>query len=214
MKRNKTQRKSEFLSHPLALVGHPKIQGQWRQNIGNPTGKLVLELACGKGGFLVQYARTHPKDFIIGIDVKKERLWKAAQMADAENLTNIRLLCENILIIPYIFGPEEIDEIWITFPDPYPKISHEKHRLTSPAFLAAYRRILKKDGALYFKTDNVDLFEYSLANVRSCPSRILCLSDDLHDNPWLEPETYFETDYEARFRAEGEPIRYLKFKFI
>lgn len=212
MRRNKTQRKREFDAHPLGLTGHPNAAGRWRDFLG-ADAPLAVELGCGKGDFLLQYARSRPDHWVIGIDVKKERLWKAAITAESEGLERVRLLCENILILESVFGPRELDEIWVTFPDPYPKAAHEKHRLMAPHFLAAYHRLLKPGGFVHFKTDNADLFEYALMNVRSGPTRILALSDDLHANPWLEDKAYFITDYERRFRAEGLPIRYLKFQF-
>ena len=213
MRRNKTQRKLEFDNHPLALVGHPHVAGKWRAFLG-ADAPLVLELGCGKGDFLLEYARRFPDSWIIGLDVKKERLWKAAIRAAAEGLGRVRLLRENILIIEQVFGAHELDEIWITFPDPYPKKAHEDRRLTAPHFLAAYRRLLRPGGRIHFKTDNADLFAYSLMNLRGGPLRILSLSDDLHANPWLDPKAYFETAYERRFRAEGLPIRYVCAEFV
>jgi tRNA (guanine-N7-)-methyltransferase len=170
-------------------------------------------LGCGKGDFTLQSARAFPDRNFIAVDMKRDRLWYGAKTAIAEGLTNILFLREDIYIIREIFAPQEISQIWLTFPDPYPKTYQERRRLTAPSFLYEYKRILVPGGLVRFKTDNVALFDYALAVLNTFEVNVHTLTRDLHATEGLDADTYFQTAYERKFRAEGLPIHYICFSF-
>lgn len=210
--RKKQLRKDEFATLPQCLSEHPHRPGGWQALF--PTSQPIsLELGCGKGDFALQSARTFPDRNFIAVDMKRDRLWYGAQTAIAEGLTNILFLKEDIYIIREIFAPQEISQIWITFPDPYPKTYQERRRLTAPSFLHEYKRILVPGGLVRFKTDNVALFDYSLEVLKTFEVNVHALTRDLHTTEGLDADTYFQTAYERKFRAEGLPIHYICFSF-
>ena len=122
------------------------LKGQWRASYFKNNNPIVLELGCGKGEYSVHLASAEPQKNFIGIDIKGARFWRGAKSALEENRQNVCFVRAQIELIETIFGPQEVDEIWITFPDPQIKFKRTKHRLTQPAFLSRYKHIIKPKG--------------------------------------------------------------------
>lgn len=210
--RKKTVRVAEYHTLPHVIAHNPHWAGQWQAQL-HTTLPLVLELGCGRAEFALALAQLQPHHYFIGIDSKPDRLWAGAQVARQLQLPNLRLLREDIFIASALFAPAEVQGIWITFPDPYPKVRHARRRLTSPYFLEQYARILVPGACVQFKTDNAALFDYTLAVLQQLGISPLALTRDLHHSPYLNDETGCLTTYERRFMALGLPIHYLRFAF-
>ena len=155
-----------------------KLKGQWNRQLFHNSHPIVLELGCGKGEYTVGLAREFPEKNFIGVDIKGSRIWRGARTALQDNLTNVRFLRTHIELINSFFGPGEVDEIWITFPDP--QLKKKRKRLTSSRFLTNYTRFLKNNGMVHLKTDNTVLYRYTLdlATVNSFTIRFQ--TDDLY----------------------------------
>lgn len=191
-----------------------KIKGNWHSTYFKNDHPITLEFACGRGEYTVGMARKfHDRNFI-GVDKKGDRLWKGSTLAVEEALNHVAFLRTEILFIESFFQPGEVDEIWLTFPDPRPRKRDAKRRLTSSRFIDMYKKLLKPGGYFRFKTDNTDLFNFTLEEL----SYRNDLADyefthDLYESP-LRPECYdIKTRYEEMFAAKGEKIKYLRFRF-
>lgn len=170
----------------------------------------TLELAAGTGLFAVALAAAEPSRHVLAVDVKADRLQTGARSAAEKGLTNIMFLrarIEDQLV--HLLRPQTITELWVTFPDPFPKRRFAKNRLTHPKFLALYAQLLAPGGALYFKTDAHDLFTWSLEQLVAEKWQIEELSFDLHDSD-LNDHYKVMTTYEQRFVAEGLPTHFVK----
>lgn len=222
-KRNKLKKFAEILSYPNVLENfdpmEPKLlgengaeverKGQWRATQFANEAPLIVELACGRGEYSVAMARMYPQRNFIGVDVKGARIWKGATIALNENLTNVAFLRTRIEQIELFFAPEEVDEIWITFPDPFP--SKENRRLTAAPFIERYRKVLKKGGLLNFKTDDPDLFEYSVRVLSRDPQvKMLYQNDDIYAESLYLPELEIKTYYEQMHLANQKTIKFLQ----
>ena len=190
------------------------IKGNWGKQVFHNDHPITLELACGRGEYSVNLAKTFPERNFIGVDIKGERIWKGSTLAVEQNLTNVAFLRTPILLIENFFTSGEVDEIWITFPDPRPRKRDIKRRLTSPRYLDAYKRLVKPGSYIRLKTDNTGLFEYSLETVQERNDVYdLRWTQDLYEDP-LRPECFdIKTRYEEQFSALGEKIKYLRFQF-
>jgi tRNA (guanine-N7-)-methyltransferase len=190
------------------------IKGQWRESFFHNDRPITLELACGRGEYSVNLAKVFPARNFIGVDIKGERIWKGSTLAVEQNLSNVAFLRTPILLIENFFAPGEVDEIWITFPDPRPRKRDIKRRLTSPRYLDAYKRLVKPGSYIRLKTDNTALFEYSLEAVQERTDVYdLRWTQDLYEDA-LRPECFdIKTRYEEQFSALGEKIKYLRFHF-
>ncbi|MCB0643425.1 MAG: tRNA (guanosine(46)-N7)-methyltransferase TrmB, partial [Phaeodactylibacter sp.] len=138
------------------------MKGKWLENYFKNDRPITLELACGRGEYTLGLARRYPERNFIGVDVKGARIWQGARIALEEDLQQVAFLRTRIEIIPQFFEPGEIDEIWITFPDPFVRNSKANRRLTAAPFLERYAKVLKPGGILHLKTDATDLYEFSL----------------------------------------------------
>lgn len=190
------------------------VRGKWNLDHFKNDNPITIELACGRGEYTVGLASLFPDRNYIGVDIKGERIWKGSTRAVEENLTNVAFLRTMILLIENFFSEGEVNEIWITFPDPRPKKRDIKRRLTSPRFLAIYKRLLSKDGYVRLKTDNTGLFEYTLEELQS--RKDITDLEFTHDvyNSELRAECFdIKTRYEHEFASKGEKIKYLKFRF-
>lgn len=136
------------------VSGNFSFKGKWNQEFFKNNNPLVLELGCGKGEYSVGLAQKYPNKNFIGIDIKGARFWRGAKTAIEENIQNVAFLRSQIELIEFLFAEKEVDEIWITFPDPQIKYKRTKHRLTNSEFLQRYKKILKKDGCIHLKTDS------------------------------------------------------------
>ncbi len=188
-------------------------RGKWQDLFDEPR-PLVLELGCGKGEYTVAMARKFRDKNFIGIDIKGSRIWYGASTVKEEKLTNAAFLRTQIELLDLCFGEGEVDEIWITFPDPQIKYKRMKHRLTNPEFLKIYAHILKPGGMVHLKTDSEFLYGYTCGILQE---RQLKVHEAYHDiDLQLNQEEHLlhgvQTHYEQLFRAKGKPITYLKFE--
>ncbi len=187
-------------------------KGRWNEAYFAQPQDLVLELACGKGDYTVNLAKQFPEKNFIGVDVKGNRLWTGAKTALDEGLSNVAFVRTRIEQLALFFGPEEISEIWITFPDPFPRKSRALKRLTSPRFLNIYREICRPGALIHLKTDAENLFDYTLEVLeeeRIEPKEVI---RDVHGMPDIPPELQILTYYEKMHLAAGKKIQYLSFQ--
>lgn len=189
------------------------LKGNWAvEHFGNE-GDIVLELACGRGEYTVGLAPHYPEKNFIGVDVKGSRIWYGSGQALAQGLENVAFLRTRIDLIENHFAEDEIAEIWITFPDPRPKESDIRRRLTHPKFLDRYKRLLRNGGVIHLKTDNELLFNFTLEVLADYPGITeLVHTFDLYHSPILEEHFGIRTRYEKKFSEEGLSIKYLRFK--
>jgi tRNA (guanine-N7-)-methyltransferase len=212
MPKDKIRRFAEYTSFPNTYDFAYDHQGKWGSSVFNNNQPLVLELGCGKGEYTVALARQYPDKNFIGIDIKSNRMWKGAKIAFEEKLSNASFLRLVMHKINEVFAPAEASEIWITFPDPFPKLRHAKHRLTHPRFLKLYKQILKPGGLVHFKTDDTDLFEFTVSMLPQVGITPLTIERDVHGNN--EAADYLKnirTYYENLFMAKGRTIKYTCF---
>ena len=188
-------------------------KGRWNEDIFKNSNPIILELACGKGEYTIHLAKKFPGKNFIGIDIKGPRIWRGAKTALEQELGNVRFLRMFIDHLIQFFGKNEIDEIWVTFPDPYiGKKSNWKKRLTSPKFLDIYRNILKPGGLIHLKTDSNTLFDFTLKTIQDENCSIVRQVEDVYkqapDDELLTVRTHYET-YHLR---DGKTIRYVAFR--
>lgn len=188
------------------------IKGNWKKFFGNDN-ELVLELACGWGEYTLSLAERFPDKNFIGVDIKGDRVWRGSQYAIRNELDNVAFLRTHIIEILQLFDQGEIDEIWLTFPDPRPKDRDEKHRLSNKSFLSKYKQILKTDGWFKFKTDNTDLFEYTLQVLSDFNIKNHDFTIDLYNSDLMNDHYEIKTKYERIWTEKGEKIKYMRFQF-
>jgi len=193
-------------------AGKP-FKGNWSTSFFKNNHPLVLELACGKGEYTVNLARLFPDKNFIGIDYKGNRIWRGAKTAIEDGITNVGFLRIQIETILDYFAPGEVDEIWITFPDPQPQISREKKRLTSPRFLEKYKELLKPCGCVNLKTDNDGLHAYTAEKIEELKLNLHIKTEDLYHSPYADEVLSIKTYYEKKYLQENKNINYLKFSF-
>ena len=186
--------------------------GNW-QTFFNNNNPIVLELGCGKGEYTIALARKNPNINYIGIDLKGARFWRGAKTALEENLTNVAFIRTQIELIDLLFSESEVDEIWITFPDPQIKYTRTKHRLTNAEFLKKYHHVLKPEGIVNLKTDSEFMHGYTLGLLHGAGHEVLYAHHDIYKN-FHSPEeiTGTQTFYESQYLEVGKPITYIKFK--
>ncbi|WP_304343568.1 tRNA (guanosine(46)-N7)-methyltransferase TrmB [Chryseobacterium koreense] len=198
-----------------ALNNH-YLKGKWRSDVFKNEHPIVLELGCGKGEYSVGLARAFPEKNFIGIDIKGARFWFGAKEAIEGRLRNVAFLRTQIELVDCFFDHDEVDEIWITFPDPQIKYRRTKHRMTHPDFLERYKKILKKDGVIHLKTDSEFLHGYTLGLLQGAGHEIISAHHDIYGAPEYEPGTpllrEIKTYYEGLFSAKGKTITYTKFR--
>ncbi len=193
---------------------YQQIKGRWCNDHFKNENPITVELACGRGEYSVGLGRMFPDRNFIGVDIKGERIWKGSTWASEEKLSNVAFLRTQILLIENFFEAREIDEIWLTFPDPRPRKRDIKRRLTSPRFIEMYKKLLRPGGWFRLKTDNTVLFEYTLEEIQQRTDiDELAFTRDLYTSE-LRPECFdIKTRYEEEFAAKGERIKYLRFRF-
>lgn len=190
------------------------IKGKWNTAYFRNEAPITLELACGRGEYTVGLARLFSNQNFIGVDIKGERIWKGSTWAEEEKLQNVAFLRTQILLIENFFQAGEVNEIWLTFPDPRPRKRDIKRRLTSPRFIAMYKKLVKPGSYIRLKTDNTKLYEYTLEEMQAREDITdLKFTNDLYSSE-LRPECFdIKTRYEEEFAAKGEKIKYLRFRF-
>jgi tRNA (guanine-N7-)-methyltransferase len=188
-----------------------RLKGRWREDFFRNDRPIVLELGCGRGEYTVALAEANPGVNYIGIDIKGARMWRGAKTATERGMANAAFLRTRIEFINSFFDRGEVDEIWITFPDPQLKKQRVKKRLTSPLFLGYYAQFLKPGAAVNLKTDSRHLHEYTraVAAVNSLPVSVC--SADIYGDGTADPVLSIKTAYEQKFLSEGLPITYIRF---
>lgn len=179
-------------------------KGKW-QEIFPSSQPLHIEIGMGKGRFLMDLASANPNINYIGIERYSSVLLRALQKMELTPLINLKFICADAAKITDIFAPEEVSRIYLNFSDPWPKDRHAKRRLTSREFFARYDLILSKDGHVEFKTDNQDLFTFSLEEIPNAHWHLDTFTRDLHHDPVLN-EGNIMTEYEEKFSSLGNPI--------
>ena len=189
------------------------LKGYWQRDYFKNEKPIVLELGCGKGEYTLGLAERYPDKNFIGIDIKGARIWRGAKTALAEKRDNIAFLRMQIELIEQTFAPNEVSEIWITFPDPQIKYKRTKHRLTNPEFLKRYKNILKPQGIMHLKTDSAFLHGYTIGLLQGLGHEILHAHHDVYTNTYAPEEVVqIQTFYEKQFLAQNKAITYLKFR--
>lgn len=185
------------------------LKGFWRRDYFHNDNPIVLELGCGKGEYTIAMSRRDTGRNYIGVDRKGARLWRGCKDAIEQQLGNVAFLRIAIDNIPHYFGEGEVDEIWVTFPDPQPK--KERKRLVSPKFVETYRKILKKEGGiLHLKTDSDLLYEYLLETAATQSWEVLENVRDVYSQVCDPLLTEVQTFYERKWLEEGKTIHYVK----
>ena len=189
-----------------------KLKGKWAEEVFQSSNKITLELGCGKGEYTVSLARQFPERNFIGIDIKGARIWLGAKIALDEGLKNVGFIRTRIELIESFFALEEVEEIWITFPDPQLKKRRNKKRLTGARFLNHYRTFLMDNGIVNLKTDNDVLYEYTMEMVKLNGLEIVAATTDVYNSEYISDVLSVKTFYENQFLTEGSNINYIAFK--
>lgn len=196
---------SNVLQYPEDVKG--KWNGVFKNN--NP---ITLELACGKGEYAVGLGRLYPEKNFLGVDVKGNRIWKGAKTALQEGLHNVAFLRTQIDRVTEYFAPGEVEEIWITFPDPQLRLSKIKKRLTHPKFLRFYKQFLQPGGFVHLKTDSPQLYNFTKQVVLLYGLELLADDDNIYSRPLENAELSIKTYYESLDIAGSNKVHYLKFR--
>ncbi|MBO5461205.1 MAG: tRNA (guanosine(46)-N7)-methyltransferase TrmB [Ruminococcus sp.] len=194
-------------AHAAVIKAPQEQKGRWAEAFGN-TNPIHIEIGMGKGRFIMQMAQAHPDINYIGIEKYTSVLLRATEKYDTEEfceLQNVRFICMDATELENVFEPGEIDKIYLNFSDPWPKSRHAKRRLTSVQFLARYIKVLPEGGCVEFKTDNTDLFDFSLEQAQEAEWPILKYTYDLHNHEEMNQGNIM-TEYEEKFSSKGQPI--------
>ncbi|MEZ4874314.1 MAG: tRNA (guanosine(46)-N7)-methyltransferase TrmB [Flavobacteriaceae bacterium] len=195
------------------LQGAFALRGNWKKDFFNNDAPLVLELGCGKGEYSVNLAKKYPGKNFLGIDIKGARFWRGAKTALDEGLKNVGFLRTQIELVTYAFAEGEVDEIWITFPDPQIKYKRTKHRLTNESFLDNYRTVLKPEGVIHLKTDSEFMHGYTLGLLHGLRENILYANHDVYGSTGAPQEvTSIQTFYEQQYLEKNKKITYISFQ--
>lgn len=189
------------------------LKGNWNKEHFKNDNPLVVELACGKGEYTVNLAQLFPNKNFLGVDLKGNRIWRGARTAFDEGINNVAFLRIQIEDIMDYFAAGEIDEIWITFPDPQPQLSREKKRLTSKGFLNKYKVVLKEGGFLNLKTDNDQFYEFTKLMIEELNLNKHIDTADLYSSEFADEVLSIKTYYEKKYLLHSKNINYLKFSF-
>ena len=199
--------RDELVNSSFSLKGH------WRTQVFKNENPLVLELGCGKGEYSVALAKKYPNKNFIGIDIKGARFWRGAKTAIEENIPNVAFLRTQIELIDYAFAKNEVDEIWITFPDPQIKYKRTKHRMTNAEFLKRYKQILKPEGVVNLKTDSEFMHGYTLGLLHGAGHEVLYANHNVYKQEGSpEDVTSIQTFYESQYLEQNKPITCIRFK--
>ena len=190
-----------------------KYKGKWREMFFLNSNPIILELGCGKGEYTIGLAKKNTNQNYIGIDIKGARIYDGALKSVNEKMHNVAFLRIRIEWIEKCFALNEINEIWITFPDPQMKIKRAKKRLTHPIFLRRYHNILKQNAVIHLKTDSSYLFAYTLGVIDGSSHELLNANSNIYDRLLSENEDLnIKTFYEKKFLSNSSLITYLCFR--
>lgn len=188
------------------------LKGHWHKDFFGNDNPIVLELGCGRGEYTVALGEMNPDKNFIGIDTKGSRLWRGAKTATENEMTNIGFIRMRIEQITSLFAENEVDEIWVTFPDPQLKKKRAPKRLTSPLFLTLYAKILGSEGAINLKTDSQHLHEYTRAVAAENDLIVEVHNNDIYGTGLADEVLSIKTAYEGKFLAQGMAITYIRFR--
>ena len=188
------------------------MKENWQRDFFKNNNPIVLELGCGRGEYTIGLAEKYPDTNFIGMDRKGSRMWKGCKTSIEKQMKNVAFIRGQIQNIHNYFGKDEISEIWLTFPDPQIKRSKTNKRLTSPLFLDFYKEILLPDGFVHLKTDNEQLFEYTLEVIDNFKYTIIDKKTDIHSMEQIDENLLIETYYEKMWKEQGAKIYYVKFQ--
>ena len=208
--RNIPRAEGPIQAHRTVIKRPEDLRGCWRQVFGNRR-PIRIEIGMGKGRFILEMAKKHPEVNYIGIERYSSVLLRAVEKYDTEefcDLENLRFVCMDARKIDEVFAKDEVDRIYLNFSDPWPKARHAKRRLTSVEFLERYEKILVPFGTLEFKTDNTELFNFSLEQIREAGWTLQGFTYDLHHNEEMNKGNIM-TEYEEKFSQRGNPINKL-----
>lgn len=226
MSKNKLKKFEAILDFPHVYENydpkHPKLirskdevvdlKGNWNQGHFTNEYPIILELACGRGEYTEALAEAYPYINFVGVDVKGARIWKGATNTMNKGLKNAAFLRTRIEQLDLFIGKEEVDSIWITFPDPLLRESKENKRLTSPRFLNMYKNILKQGAIIHLKTDDPTLYQFTLDTLSAYQgASVLYHNEDIYSSPLSYPELEYKTYYERNHLADGRKIKYVRF---
>ena len=207
--RNIPRAEGVLQAHPVVIKKEKEYRGRWAEVFGNDH-PIRIEIGMGKGQFLITLAEQNPEVNYIGIERYSSVLLRAVEKYDEidERRSNLRFVCMDAAEIAEVFAPGEVERIYLNFSDPWPKKRHARRRLTSREYFARYDRVLAPEGVLEFKTDNSELFAFSLEEVTESGWRLVADTWDLHADPELSAGNVM-TEYEAKFSGMGNPIHKL-----
>jgi tRNA (guanine-N7-)-methyltransferase len=189
------------------------LRGNWNADFFKNQNPIVLELGCGKGEYSTGLAEKYPDKNFIGIDLKGARLWRGAKTALEKGLHNVAFVRTQIELLEFYFDENEIDEIWITFPDPQIKYNRTKHRMTNSDFLHLYKKVLKEDGIVNLKTDSEFMHGYTLGLLHGQGHEVLYANHSVYVNEGSPSDvTAIQTFYEKQYLLINKPITYIRFK--
>jgi tRNA (guanine-N7-)-methyltransferase len=189
------------------------LKGNWNEKFFKNNNPIVLELGCGKGEYAVGLAERFPEKNFIGIDIKGARFWRGAKTSSENELNNVAFIRTQIELIGHLFDVKEVDEIWITFPDPQIKYKRTKHRLTNSNFLQLYKSILKDDGVVNLKTDSEFMHGYTLGLLHGEGHEVVYANHHIYHNEGSPKEvTSIQTFYEKQYLEKNKPITFVRFK--
>lgn len=213
MGKDKLRKFAEIDTFPnvYQLDAGKELKGKWASLHFKNEHPVVLELACGKGEYAVSLAKQFPEKNFIGVDLKGNRIWRGARTGMDEGIANLAFLRIQIEDIMDFFGKNEVDEIWITFPDPQPQDSREKKRLTFPGFLEKYRTFLKPEGRINLKTDNDGLYLYTVEKVEELGLKCHKKTDQLYKSEFYDEVLSIKTHYERIYLKHDKSINYIQF---
>ncbi|MBO4774058.1 MAG: tRNA (guanosine(46)-N7)-methyltransferase TrmB [Bacteroidales bacterium] len=190
---------------------HFPMRGHWHELFFRNDHPIVLELACGRGEYTVGMAERDPQRNFMGVDRKGARMWKGCKYSVVNNMPNVAFLRTQIQYLPCYFAEGEVQEIWITFPDPQPRNCKENKRLTSEYHLSVYKRVLAPDGTVHLKTDSDFFLDFTLETLQRLQLPVLCLQRDIYRNGMPDSRLEIKTYYESMWLEQGKAIHYLKF---
>lgn len=216
LKRFKENENFENVFQPTreeVVGGEFALKGKWKQDFFKNDNPLIIELGCGKGEYSVGLAERYPNKNFVGIDIKGARFWRGAKTAVESEMYNVAFVRTQIELIDHIFGEGEVDEIWITFPDPQIKYKRTKHRMTNASFLDLYKKILQPTGVVNLKTDSEFMHGYTLGLLHGLGHDVLYANHNVYKNEGSPNEvTAIQTFYEKQYLEINKAITYIRFK--
>ncbi|MFU0824674.1 tRNA (guanosine(46)-N7)-methyltransferase TrmB [Clostridium sp.] len=206
--RKKRWARPELEASPLfkSFEEAKELKGRWKEEFKNDND-IYLELGCGRGGFAKQIAARYPNKNLISVDIKDEILVYALRNVVEAELTNVRIIAMQIAFIEEVFDKNEISRIYINFCNPWPKERHNKRRLTHTRFLTKYKTFIKPSTEIYFKTDDLELFEDSLEYFEESGFDLIYKTYDLHNSDYAGENIM--TEYESKFKEKGIKSKFL-----